>query len=1083
MLKHELNTLIAKAKLKEAIELLQKENIEDSDLSAGLDAICNSYAEFDLQFIKGSLSSADEDVKKTKITQRLQALIAQLPEDKPTPTHPRNTPTDYDTTPLDIGFLSKRPHNVMPDMASLGKYMPDMARRMKDLGHYSKLDDMVTMSAGVNRVMSDIFDPFIKTVRDSTHLSHLHDEVGFNEIAFTDELPTNARLFIANLREHPTAESRYKRNLIISALTLSLVRQFDTSKFYILSDFIADAEPHVWKRALVGLYFALSGREDALDPFLQDKLKRLCANEDVQKGLEDIEIIIKNQEYLLSDKDNNAFTDINNDPFFKSSPHNWFMEFRPDHPSVKTALKNSEVLDLLQNAPDLPINAFRYAFALNYNQYDATQKKQMIDKAKAQKITLEKRYPSVQEREKQRENNAYRQFARELYFFYKMYNQDEYQALLEKNISLYHSPLRDILFSEKCQNRISARLDFLEKKFDVASEKLLKINDDYNDYLIPALIGWCYFGMNNYEQALYYLQISYNIEPLNTSVLNKIGDVYRIGFNNNDEALIWHFKAYGIEDNSSWNLNHIGACYQFREQANYDEALKWYLKAFRIESEHAWNLNRIGDCYYRSKNSDYDQALVWYLKAYKIDNRDADNLNQIGACYQFKENNDYEESLVWYLKAYDIQKDNAWNLNRIGACHYANKNYHEALNWFLKAYEITNNDVWTLNYIGNCHYLTENQDYSEALKWYFKAYEIENEDVANLNQIGDCYYLNEKSNYNEALVWFLKAYEIEKNNAWNLNRIGGCYYFKENKDYNEALIWFSKAHEIEKGDAWNLNRIGSCHYFKDNKSYNEALKWYLKAYEIENDDSWNLNSIGNCYYFKENRDYNEALIWFLKAYKIDNNNVTNLNRIGECYFNDNKNYEEALIWHLKAHEIEKNNTDNLNRIAYCYVNGIKNYSKALYYYLISEIIETSTELIKNIAFAYFKLNQQDKYNEYLNKCLLVEPKDARYYGELGWLGLITSNIPFAKEYLEKAIELGELSNSQMNLGHIHLIESNKTEALELYKRSITEMKDDKRFFNGMTEDYEYLSPHGITEADYAEVIATLRQFCAENASA
>lgn len=45
------------------------------------------------------------------------------------------------------------------------------------------------------------------------------------------------------------------------------------------------------------------------------------------------------------------------------------------------------------------------------------------------------------------------------------------------------------------------------------------------------------------------------------------------------------------------------------------------------------------------------------------------------------------------------------------------------------------------------------------------------------------------------------------------------------------------------------------------------------------------------------------------------------------------------------------------------------------------------------------------------------------------------------------------------------------------------MKDDEKFFRGMAEDYEHLSPHGITEAAYAEVIATLRQFCAEKAIA
>jgi FAD synthase len=68
----------------------------------------------------------------------------------------------------------------------------------------------------------------------------------------------------------------------------------------------------------------------------------------------------------------------------------------------------------------------------------------------------------------------------------------------------------------------------------------------------------------------------------------------------------------------------------------------------------------------------------------------------------------------------------------------------------------------------------------------------------------------------------------------------------------------------------------------------------------------------------------------------------------------------------------------------------------------------------------------------------------------------------------------------MHLGHVHLIEQNKEAALELYKQSIVVYKDDKEFFKDMSENYEFLSPHGITEAEYAEIVATLRQFCAAN---
>ncbi len=51
-------------------------------------------------------------------------------------------------------------------------------------------------------------------------------------------------------------------------------------------------------------------------------------------------------------------------------------------------------------------------------------------------------------------------------------------------------------------------------------------------------------------------------------------------------------------------------------------------------------------------------------------------------------------------------------------------------------------------------------------------------------------------------------------------------------------------------------------------------------------------------------------------------------------------------------------------------------------------------------------------------------------------------------------------------------------ALELYKKSIAAYDSENRFFLDMKEIYEYLSPHGITEADYESILDSLRQFCA-----
>ena len=256
----------------------------------------------------------------------------------------------------------------------------------------------------------------------------------------------------------------------------------------------------------------------------------------------------------------------------------------------------------------------------------------------------------------------------------------------------------------------------------------------------------------------------------------------------------------------------------------------------------------------------------------------------------------------------------------------------------------------------------------------------------------------------------------------------------------------------------------------------------MDAHKIEDNNVWNLNRIGGCYYLNQKSDYDAALKWFLDAYKIEDNNAWNLNRIGDCYyFNDN--YNTALEWYLKAHKIDDNNTQNINDIGECYIRGFKDYSKALDFYLKAKKIEPpGISLLQNISLCYFKLDEKDKYNEYLTKCLETEPKDVDYYGKLGVLGIVTINFPFAKENFEKAIKLDDNVYNNIIFGHFYLIEGKKEKAIEFYKKSINDYRSDKKFFLEMEEDYEYLSPHGITEADYESVLDTLRQFCTSKKS-
>jgi tetratricopeptide (TPR) repeat protein len=93
---------------------------------------------------------------------------------------------------------------------------------------------------------------------------------------------------------HSVCESQslpwHDKSLIVSALTLSLLRFFDLNKFLLLFRFIHQKEIHVWQRAIVGVFICFLKYNDRfyLYPVLEEKTLELSGFDDIQKNLEAI---------------------------------------------------------------------------------------------------------------------------------------------------------------------------------------------------------------------------------------------------------------------------------------------------------------------------------------------------------------------------------------------------------------------------------------------------------------------------------------------------------------------------------------------------------------------------------------------------------------------------------------------------------------------------------------------------------------------------------------------------------------------------------------------------------------------------
>lgn len=80
----------------------------------------------------------------------------------------------------------------------------------------------------------------------------------------------------------------HDKSLIVSALTLSLLRYFDTNKFSLLFGFVKANEEYVWQRAMIGLFMGFLKYNDRfyLYPLLKEQTLELLNFHNIEKNIE-----------------------------------------------------------------------------------------------------------------------------------------------------------------------------------------------------------------------------------------------------------------------------------------------------------------------------------------------------------------------------------------------------------------------------------------------------------------------------------------------------------------------------------------------------------------------------------------------------------------------------------------------------------------------------------------------------------------------------------------------------------------------------------------------------------------------------
>lgn len=501
----------------------------------------------------------------------------------------------------------------------------------------------------------------------------------------------------------------HEKCVVVSALTLSLLKDLEFTRLDILIDFVNQSENNVWQRALLGLMLVLQERDQKLKgyPALCRKVQNLKDVVPVQQALFAI-----GQAYRKFQQDvmqQNVVVDLleifskMRDADFFQKPQHWFLPFYSDNKIAIASLQNSKhnidpgkVMTLLSENIAIG-NADKYAICLYANTLTKAQMEGGFDKVHQKQ---RKGLINVLEEQKQRlddlMNNAeigqdfvqitfFEQYLMDLYQFLQHYPKERYEADILKSQQLYAKGVLELIAKDTAQLHIQAHQYLENEHYEearTAYEKLSRLTPQ-------AAEVWYNLGVVNYKLRAYHKAIEAYHEVV----------------------------AIDAKDYRSWN--NLGTAYFLNKES--DKAIEAYQKAIalRPHKDEAWY--NMGYLFFSRRN--FTPALKAFVQVTKLNPNRADSWYNMGSIYLMQES--YQQAGEAFTKVLELQpdKDDAWH--NLGMSYIGAKNYDKALEAYGYAKQLKPEltEAWiNMGYV----YLLKS-DLQNAKKHLTKAQELDKE--------------------------------------------------------------------------------------------------------------------------------------------------------------------------------------------------------------------------------------------------------------------------------------------------------------------------------------------------------------------
>lgn len=557
----------------------------------------------------------------------------------------------------------------------------------------------------------------------------------FNFIWFSDKYK-EIEIKLVNTICNSSRIPWHDKSLIVSALTLSLLRNFDKNKLLLLFKFFNKNEDQVWQRAFISVMISIFIYNDriSLYPEIINKIDELKDVNDIEKNLEavivqfikskDTEKITKQwEEEILPEivkmqpklEEKLDVENIISDKFLEDKNPDWERVFE-DSPDLMDKLQKLSEMQI--DGSDVFMSAFgrlkQFPFfntLSNWFQPFYKENSELSDITKSSDSQFDL-YPFIEKLESshymcnsdkysfclnlqfvpdEHKKMMLEMFNEEMKGMEEIANEDEILNNFAKTKSIFTQYIQDLYRFYKLHNLKNEFVDIFELKLDfhntIFYKRIIK------DQTILRNTAEFFLEKNHFDSALeIFLQLENTIETeTDIELFEKIAYCYqRMG--NYKNALDYYKKADLFDTNKIWITKKIALCYRYLNE--HKNALHYYKEAEELEPENLYIQAFIGHTLLRLKK--YDEALKYYFK-------------------------------VEYLAPANIkiQRPIAWISFILGKFDTAKK-YYESL---LEKEENIND----LIYLGHIYWCTK--DIKSALNCYMKYINDEKYDINNIINI------------------------------------------------------------------------------------------------------------------------------------------------------------------------------------------------------------------------------------------------------------------------------------------------------------------------------------------------------------